>query len=53
MPRKKKEKAQQEEPAKTAKAAVEEKPATERKTRPNPATTVRHSRSASPVSHRW
>lgn len=31
MPRKKKEKAQQEEPAKTAKAAVEEKPATEKK----------------------
>ena len=31
MPRKKKEKAQQEEPAKTAKAAVEEKSATEKK----------------------
>lgn len=31
MPKKKKEKAQQEEPAKTAKAAVEEKPATEKK----------------------
>lgn len=36
MPRKKKEKAQQEEPAKTAKAAVEEKPATEKKNETRP-----------------
>lgn len=36
MPRKKKEKAQQEEPAKTAKATVEEKPATEKKTEARP-----------------
>lgn len=36
MPRKKKEKAQQEEPAKTAKAAVEEKPATEKKNEARP-----------------
>ena len=36
MPRKKKEKAQQEEPAKTVKAAVEEKPATEKKNEARP-----------------